>query len=203
MNSKKEMSSRSVFMRDINTTLLSAPISRIKALRDDEGRRGFTLIEVLVVVLIIVVLAAIALPQYQLAVKKAKLQQLIVTAKSLKEALEIHYLEYGTYIGGNWVFRIARCPSYYKDMEIRSCGGGVMIDALDGTALTAGAYDSNIKMGYVIWLDRSARPGEAYCLAAVNDIVANRVCRSMGGVPDSQKYGGGKHVFGGHNSYKL
>ncbi len=202
MNSKKKMSSRSVFMRDINTTLLSAPISRIKALRDDEGRRGFTLIEVLVVVLIIVVLAAVALPQYQVSVKKAKLQRLIVAAKSLKDVLELYYLEHGRNGNDGSYLRIALCPSY-TGTAFGSCGNGVFIDAFDDNKLTAGVYDNKIKMGYVIWLDHSSHAGESYCLAAANDTVANQVCQSLGGELDSQSYSGARAVFGAYNSYKL
>ena len=61
------------------------------------NKKAFTLIELLVVVLIIGILAAIALPQYQLAVYKTRYAGIVQMMKAIKRANQVYYLANGTY----------------------------------------------------------------------------------------------------------
>ena len=58
-----------------------------------EKNTGFTLIEMLVVVLILGILTSIALPQYQRAVKRAQGTEARVTGKAIADAQNIYYME--------------------------------------------------------------------------------------------------------------
>ena len=62
-----------------------------------KNNQAFTLIELLVVVLIIGILAAVALPQYQKAVEKSKAAQALAIIRTVADAQQNYYLANGSY----------------------------------------------------------------------------------------------------------
>ena len=62
-----------------------------------KNKKGFTLLELLVVVLIIGILAGIALPQYQVAVTKAKVSSILPLMRRWKDALMEYKLRHNSY----------------------------------------------------------------------------------------------------------
>ncbi len=78
--------------------------------------RAFTLIELLVVVLIIGILAAIALPQYQKAVMNSRLTQMLVYMDALRKGSDIYYMTNGV------------APNDVRDIDIDITGSAARIE---------------------------------------------------------------------------
>lgn len=64
-----------------------------------KNKQAFTLIELLVVVLIIGILAAVALPQYQKTVEKSRAIEAVYVQRSLVPAVNAYYLNNSGYTG--------------------------------------------------------------------------------------------------------
>ncbi len=64
-----------------------------------KAQQGFTLIELMIVVAIIGILAAIAVPAYQTYTKKAKFTEVVSAVAPVKLGMEICFQELGTFVG--------------------------------------------------------------------------------------------------------
>ena len=60
-----------------------------------QNQKGFTLIELMIVIAIIGILAAIALPAYQTYTKKAKFSEVVQAGTAIKSAMDICYQTQG------------------------------------------------------------------------------------------------------------
>ena len=61
------------------------------------SNKGFTLIEVLMVVLIVGILASLAMPQYTKVVEKAKMSEAKTVLSAIRTAEGVYFMEYDAY----------------------------------------------------------------------------------------------------------
>ena len=179
-------SSRSVSMRDIVVGYVNAPLYpglQISGMTNGAG--GFTLIELLVVVLIIGILAAVALPQYTLAVNKTRFASLRSTAMSLVKASEAYFLA-----NNEWATDFdSLALDLPAGMTVSSVNGGtcgvnndmyccIVPNANFSPAIVCGRNDYTF--AFHTASSRTKPAWENYCIAKKSDENAVKLCKSLG-----------------------
>ena len=163
--------------------------------------QAFTLIELLVVVLIIGILAAIALPQYQVAVMKSRLATVMTNVKSIVNSAEVYYLANGEYPDDDDITGIDigisgcqlktnkyqgtyYCPKAEYDFGYSNTDQMVAGFVRDhqGAVAEDGDYIGIAYAQYPQHALPAAKAGTQECWADTTNTTANKVCLSFGGV---------------------
>lgn len=100
--------------------------------------KAFTLIELLVVVAIIGILAAIAAPNYQMAMNRSKVARFMADGRAAETGIETYYVDYGKYPNADRYSVGSTCGDY--DSNPDTAGGGYLPRSLT----TPSAYLSKL-----------------------------------------------------------
>ncbi|WP_428048560.1 type IV pilin protein [Candidatus Avelusimicrobium caledoniensis] len=157
-----------------------------------KNKQAFTLIELLVVVLIIGILAAVALPQYQKAVIKSRYATLKSLTKSMADAEEVYYLANGEYtkdldiLGVMPENKLNTSTSSQFDYSWGYCFAHTPTPGTNSAAV--GCRNAQHQIGYEIYLLFSAHiPGRAQCRvegASTENDIRNQICKAETGIAE-------------------
>ncbi|MBJ7764013.1 pilin [Neisseria meningitidis] len=123
-------------------------------------QKGFTLIELMIVIAIVGILAAVALPAYQDYTARAQVSEAILLAEGQKSAVTEYYLNHGEWPGDNSSAGVATSADikgkYVKSVEVKN---GVVT----ATMLSTGVNNEIKGKKLSLWAKRQAGSVKWFC----------------------------------------
>ena len=148
------------------------------------NKKAFTLIELLVVVLIIGILAAIAVPQYQKAVAKSKFATLKNNVKAIYQAEKVYHLANNSYT--------TNLNDLDVDITTNNCGvsfGGSYAGYYAGCSTTIAGGS----ISYLMWFDSYTKPSCGANSGSDRNHIVHQICKDETGLTSPSNcndYGG-------------
>ena len=152
------------------------------------NQKAFTLIELLVVVLIIGILAAVALPQYEKAVTKSKISEAVTAIRAIANAERIYFMANNTYseafdeldVSIGQTANTARRTMSFWDIKLTEMSGHYIF-AGSTTDVSGSGYGED--RWYIYYhLDTD----QFFCCAHKDSASKNKLCRSYTGNATAQ-----------------
>ncbi|HEZ3145489.1 TPA: pilin [Neisseria meningitidis] len=123
-------------------------------------QKGFTLIELMIVIAIVGILAAVALPAYQDYTARAQVSEAILLAEGQKSAVTEYYLNHGTWPSNNSSAGVASSSTikgkYVEKVEVKN---GV----ITATMLSSGVNKEIQGKKLSLWAKRQAGSVKWFC----------------------------------------
>ncbi|MBH6334622.1 pilin, partial [Neisseria meningitidis] len=124
-------------------------------------QKGFTLIELMIVIAIVGILAAVALPAYQDYTARAQVSEAILLAEGQKSAVTEYYLNHGEWPSNNTSAGVATTATdikgkYVKEVEVAN---GV----ITATMLSTGVNKEIQGKKLSLWAKRQAGSVKWFC----------------------------------------
>jgi prepilin-type N-terminal cleavage/methylation domain-containing protein len=172
------------------------------------NKKAFTLIEMLVVVLIIGILAAIALPKYFHAVEKSRFATVWSTVKTIKEAQERYYMINSSYTANFDDLDISLPSSAsvvnYQDWSTADIDGKFRYALerilISGSTMKDGKYYLQYQLVYANSSAWSGSPNAIMCIAwDISGETGKSICQELGGKLHSSNISQGQ----AYTAYKL
>ena len=142
-------------------------------------KKGFTLIEILMVILILGILVAVALPQYELAVDQSRWSTLLPGSRALKDAEERMWMTASRYTeeAGSLDINI---PGTYNGNQISSNNGtySISVDMYESVISATHPQLPGVILEQYLSASRNF-PNDLHCRALTENLRASRLCEQL------------------------